>query len=129
MNNSGNIVTRSGLVPNSEAVLMIVEGTSDDYTINSSSLLYLSQATVDENGNASLSYFGDFDGKSWIAFVFGECSHSNCEWVTLKKSTVKEEGLKIYKCNDCGQDLNYEEIPCIEIEKKEGEIQIFFANT
>lgn len=128
-NNSGNIVTRSGLVPNSEAVLMIVEGTSDDYTINSSSLLYISQATVDENGNASLSYYGGFDGKSWIAIVFGECSHSNCEWVTLKKSTVKEEGLKIYKCNDCGQDLNFEEIPCIEIEKKEGEIQIFFANT
>lgn len=95
--------TRDGLVPHSQAVLMIIKGTADDYQINSSSLLYITQTTVDENGTADFTTYGNFSNAYWVVFIQGKCNHNDTQWINCKKATVLQDGMDLCICTKCGE--------------------------
>lgn len=103
--------TRTDLVPNTEAVFMIVRGMADDYEINTSTLLYIAQITVDENGTATFNSHGDFSEENWLVMlIFGECTHSSSKWEMIKESTYTETGLEVCVCDHCGEVIESKEI-------------------
>ena len=115
--------TRKNLVPNTEALLMVVQGTADDYEINTSTLRYIAQTTVDENGTATFNTFGDFSDNSWsIVLIFGECTHSSSKWETVKESTYTETGLEVCVCDHCGEVIESKEIDVLAPEYPLGDV-------
>ena len=115
--------SRTNLVPNTEAVLMIVRGMADDYEINASTLRYIAQTTVDENGTATFNTYGDFADNSWsVVLIFGECTHSSSKWKTVKEATHTETGLEICICDHCGEVIDSNEIDVLAPEYPLGDV-------
>ncbi len=115
--------SRTNLVPNTEAVLMIVQGTADDYEINASTLRYIAQTTVDENGTATFNTYGDFADNSWsVVLIFGECMHSSFQWKTVKEATYTETGLDVCICDICGEVIDSNEIDILAPEYPLGDV-------
>ena len=105
--------SRKHLLPGTEAVLIILEGTEDTAELTAASLLYIAQGTVDENGSVSFDVQQDFGDISWVAYIFGECDHSSSTWTTSKKAAAGEEGLKVLICDYCGAVLDSEVIEAL----------------
>ncbi len=88
--------TRSGLVPDSEALLMIVEGRENDYEISDTSLIYVAQTTVGKDGTATFENRGDYLNKNVVVLIFGRCMHKS-----LTKISASDCVLTV--CDDCGE--------------------------
>ena len=108
-----NCFSRSHLVPETEAVLMIVQGTEDTAVLSTASLLYIAQATVDDSGTISFDVQQDFSDYNWVAFIFGECDHSSSEWFVSKEAAADEDGLQTLVCDYCGTVLDTETIDAL----------------
>ena len=104
------------LVPATNAVLVIIEGTELSAKLNATSLLYISQETVDETGSISFDVQQDFSDKSWVAYIFGECDHSALTWTTSKEPASDEEGMKVLICDHCGDVLDSAAIDALPTE-------------
>ena len=107
-------IIRDHLIPNTEAVLIILKGYEETAVLNSKSLLYIAQKTVTEDGTVSFDTPTDFGEESWVAYIFGECDHTSSTWAVINEATEEEEGLKVYICNHCGEVLDSEVIPMLE---------------
>lgn len=94
--------TRENLVPDTEAILMIVRGTEGNYSISSDSILYISQATADKYGNVHFNAYGGFPENECVALIFGECNHPHGVWKTERRATHDEPGLENFVCDICG---------------------------
>lgn len=109
-----NTYSRENLVPDTEAVLMVIQGTEEDYEITPSTLLYISQATVDKNGKAEFTTYGDFSDTYYVVLVFGECSHSSYKWTIVNEAIYPDNGLEICVCDYCGEVIDSKEIETVD---------------
>ena len=105
--------TRPHLIPDTEAVLIILSGTEDSAVFNAESLLYIAQGTVDESGEISFAVQQDFGDISWVAYIFGECDHSSPTWKETKRPTEEGEGMKALVCDHCGEVLDTQTIEAL----------------
>lgn len=101
-NNEPAVYVRENLVPDTDAVLMVLSGSNTDYEINNESLLYIAQTTVDKFGKAEFTVYGDYSEESTVMLAFGECSHPSGQWKTAKAPTATEHGLEHFFCDTCG---------------------------
>ena len=111
-----NGLSRAHLVPGTEAVLVILEGMEDNVEFNATSLLYIEQQTVSEDGTVIFDCPAYLDNKTYVAYIFGECDHSASTWTTSKEPSVGEEGLKVLTCDHCGVVLDSEAIEALPAE-------------
>ncbi len=117
--------TRENLVPDTEAVLVIMEGVADECSISTSPILYIAQTTVDADGIATFTSYGDFSDVSyWTAAIYGQCSHPECEWEIGYDATDYLDGLEIYACTACGEVFDSRAIPA----KNPGGVQEFLGD-
>jgi hypothetical protein len=105
--------SRIHLIPDTEAVLIILAGTEDSAVFNAESLLYIAQGTVDENGEISFDVQQDFGDISWVAYILGECDHSSATWKETKQPTEEGEGMKALVCDHCGEVLDTQTIEAL----------------
>ena len=102
-------LSKTGLVPNQVYVLMIIAGGADDYSIDTSSLKYITDEVADENGNVNFKYRYNGDDEI-IAVVFGACNHILDDWQIVKEPTCKTEGKKVQYCKKCYELVNIQAI-------------------
>lgn len=105
-----NPYSRSGLVPNTEALLIVVDNASEDYTVKTDSLLYIAQTTVGENGKAEFSVNVEFGDRDYTAVIFGYCSHEKSTWSVATKATPEENGMEICICDNCSEVIDTREL-------------------
>lgn len=94
--------SRSGLVPGSEALLLIVEGREDDFAITDTSLMFVAQTTVGTDGTASFENKKDFLGRDFVVLICGKCAHDSVH-------KLSGDGSVLVVCDGCGEVLR--EIP------------------
>ena len=120
--------SRTNLVPGTEAILIILEEvfeeTEEDSVMNSSTLLYISQTTVDENGTATFNVGEDFSDKYWSAYIFGECSHASSHIKTVIEPTYSEGGFEICICDYCDEIIDSNDIDAIASEYPLGDVDL-----
>ena len=92
------VITRSHLVPGSEALMMVLKGTPEDYRICADDLLYIEQTTVNEDGEALFGYYADSDDNESVSVIFGSCAHADAQWEVSIMPTEDEPGLKVLVC-------------------------------
>lgn len=103
-------IVRNGLIPNTLCYLMILKGTEDNYTIDSSSLLYVSDTVADENGTVEFDVFCEDTNDSAISVIFGYCDHIFDEVDVITQPTQATQGLKGQVCSKCSTIINGEVI-------------------
>ena len=107
-----NTISAQNLVPNAPYVLMVLKGDSTSYSVNTESLLYITDACADEAGNANFTYYCD-ETEAYVAVVFGTCNHTPGGWITVTEASEDEAGFKAQFCTKCDEVLNSEEIPAL----------------
>ncbi|MBR3988665.1 MAG: hypothetical protein IKK10_05105, partial [Clostridia bacterium] len=107
-----NKVSVQDLVPNNPYVLMVLKGDSSSYSVDTESLLYITDAVADESGNAEFTYYCD-NTEAYVAVVFGACNHTPGEWITVTEASEREAGFKAQFCTKCDEVLASEEIPAL----------------
>ena len=100
--------TRSGLIPGSEAIL-IVAGDNGSAVDIDSNLLYIAQTAANENGTATFCVDPALLEDDYITAIFGWCAHVNCAPTTFNEGTDDE--TELYYCNDCHEIINTEVPP------------------
>ena len=98
------------LVPNTPYVLMVLKGDETSYSVDTDSLLYITDSTADEAGNIEFTYYTDSE-EDFVALMFGACNHDVGDWTVINEPTQTETGLKAQFCNKCGEAINNEVIP------------------
>ena len=116
--------TRAGFVPGSQAVLMLFKGTAEDYKTDQSSLLYITQTTVDENGTAEFTTYGEFTDTYWVAMIYGKCGHTDIQWVNCKNATVLQDGMEICLCTKCGEVIDSKTVVAEKPEHTLGDVNL-----
>lgn len=105
------IYSSSNLIPGTEAILVIMEGLIEKCSVSISPILYISQTTVDENGFANFTAYGEFSDKYWVAVIYGLCNHSKTKWETVCNATADADGLEICICELCSETITTQVIP------------------
>ena len=100
--------TRSGLIPGSEAILIVVGDNGSAVDIDSN-LLYIAQTAANENGTATFCVDPALLKDDYITAIFGWCAHVNCAPTTFNEGTDDE--TELYYCNDCHEIINTEVPP------------------
>jgi len=99
-------ISAQNFKPQSEVVLMIIEGMADTYELNSDTLLYITQATADENGAVNFDVYGDFSEVYWVALTFGECGHTVTHWDIISQASDFTKGEEACICDTCGEIID-----------------------
>ena len=107
----GNTFTREYLVPGTEALLMILEGTPEDYSTETSALIYIAQTAVADDGKATFTVPQSLDQFYYVAVIFGACQHVTGDRIVLSEPTGDEDGVGIKVCERCGEVVETEAIP------------------
>ncbi len=106
-----NTFTREYLAPGTEALLMILQGTPEDYSTENSALIYIAQTTVADDGKATFTVPQSLDQYYYVAVIFGACQHVTGDWIVLSEPTGDEDGVRIKVCERCGEVVETEAIP------------------
>ncbi|MBQ8538469.1 MAG: leucine-rich repeat protein, partial [Ruminococcus sp.] len=119
--------SREHLVPETEAILVVVEGSVDDYEITTESLLYIGQTTADENGYASVDVPQDFSSYNAVALIFGDCDHSSSLWSMSVEPTFGEKALNVCICDYCENVIDTEDLTFLGDVDISGQVDIMDA--
>lgn len=89
-----NTITKYGMKPNSDCLLMILKTSNDKYTVDAKSLLYITQGVVDKDGSVKLNYYID-NKSSCVALVFGTPNFTTISIPSTKIKVVKGQTVNI----------------------------------
>ena len=108
-------ITKSDLVPGAVYTMMLLYGTTDNYTVDTESLVYITDAVADENGEATFEYIYDESLNGLVTAVFGLCNHNISDWITVNEPTYTEVGDRVKMCDKCGDVMEHEEIELLPL--------------
>ncbi len=98
----GGHIFCSGLIPGSDAVLIVAYDTGDAIDIENDELIYVEQLTTDENGCAEFVAFDKIPEDGYTYVILGQCAHNDSCWKTIEGETNDI----ISVCNYCGDVLS-----------------------
>ena len=93
-------IKKSGLVPNADYVLLVLDGVAEG-ELSGDKLLYIAQAKADSEGKVEFEIYGDFGDSYWEGYVLGVCAHKSTHTETVNFPTETEDGLEITVCDIC----------------------------
>ncbi len=108
-------ITVNDLVPDGIYAFMMLKGGVDNYTVDTESLMYITDGVADKNGDLTFTYNYEQTDDQWVCAIFGPCNHAVGNWTTVTNPTVTETGLKAQFCTKCSEVINTEIIPTINI--------------
>lgn len=105
-----NTIIHEHLVPGTQALFVVLAGDAESAELSSDTLLYINQATVDDDGKVDFQVQSKFTSKSYSSYIIGQCMHSSTSWFTQVESSDEKDGMKVLVCNDCGEAIDSETI-------------------
>lgn len=103
------------LIPGEPYVFMMLKCTSDKYTVDTNSLVYITDATADEVGTVEFTYYYEAFDDPWIGVVFGSCNHNIGDWETIAEASYGKSGVNAQFCTKCDGVMNVEEVAAWEL--------------
>ena len=111
-----NYISKSGLSPNQDYILLSLKGNKETCQLNEKSLLYINQVKADENGNVKFEFFAD-TLDDVVNIILGQCTHSKIKWVTVNEPIKNIATIKVKKCAICDEKLDTQVFPLVLLNK------------
>lgn len=111
-----SFISKSGLSPNQDYILLSLKGNKETCQLNEKSLLYINQVKADENGNVKFEFFAD-TLDDVVNIILGQCTHSKIKWVTVNEPIKNIATIKVKKCAICDEELDTQVFPLVLLNK------------